>query len=101
MKLGLAQIQWNVRVTDQARALGWQVYPQSGGANSRPADPSLILTRGPRVLLVYLRTGRRRADRQPPVERFPDGIETTCWYPEDWPQVLGALAGGQASGVSA
>ncbi|MGW2438750.1 hypothetical protein ACWCY1_18710 [Streptomyces goshikiensis] len=98
MKLGLAQLQWDDRVTAQARSLGWQVYPQSG-ANSRPADPSLILTRGPRVLLVYLRTGRRRADRQPPVERFPEGIETACWYPDDWPQVLGVLAGGQAPGA--
>lgn len=100
MKLGLAQLEWNDRVTTQARKLGWQAYTQIG-ANSRPADPSLILTRGPRVLLVYLRTGRRLADRQPPVERFPDGMETACWYPEDWPRVLGALAGGQASGVGA
>ncbi|WP_053680302.1 hypothetical protein [Streptomyces sp. WM4235] len=97
MKLGLAQLQWNTRVTDHARSLGWMAYTQIG-PNSRPEDPSLILTRGPRVVLVYLRTGRRRADRQPPVERFPDGMVTVCWYPEDWPQVLGVLAGGQASG---
>ncbi|MFD9519317.1 hypothetical protein [Streptomyces sp. NPDC059979] len=100
MKLGLAQLEWNDRVTTQARKLGWQAYTQIS-ANSRPGDPSLILTSGPRVLLVYLRTGRRLADRQPPVERFPGAMETACWYPEDWPRVLGALVGGQASGVDA
>lgn len=100
MKLGLEQLQWNERVTTQARTLGWMAYTQIG-ANSRPADPSLILTRGPRVLLVYLRTGRRRADRQPPVERFPEGIETHVFYPEDWPRVLGALTGDRAPGAGA
>ncbi|MFF4448928.1 hypothetical protein [Streptomyces sp. NPDC001502] len=100
MKLALAQLEWNDRVITQARKLGWQAYLQVG-VNSRPGDPSLILTNGPRVLLVWLRTGRRRGDRQPPVERFPDGMETACWWPEDWPRVLGALAGGQVSGVGA
>lgn len=100
MKLGLEQLQWNDRVITQARSLGWMAYTQIG-PNSRPGDPSLILTRGPRVLLAYLRTGRRRADRQPPLERFPEGIETACWYPEDWPRVLGALTADRAPGACA
>lgn len=100
MKLGLAQLQWNDRVTTQARKLGWQAYTQIT-ANSRPGDPSVILTRGPRVLLVYLRTGRRLVDRQPPLERFPEGIETHVFYPEDWPRVLGALITDRAPGAGA
>ncbi|GHH38205.1 hypothetical protein [Streptomyces candidus] len=90
MKLGIAQLEWNDRVTRKAQSRGWQVYDQIT-ANKRTADPSLILTKNDRVLLVWLRTGRRRADAQPPVERFPEGIETAVWYPSDWPFVLSAL----------
>ncbi|MFE1344717.1 hypothetical protein [Streptomyces sp. NPDC058757] len=89
MRLGLEQLAWNDRVITQARKLGWTAYGQVG-ANKRPADPALILTRGPRILVVWLRTGRRRSDRQPPVERFPDA-EVYVWYPDDWARVLGAL----------
>ncbi|MFD5105715.1 hypothetical protein [Streptomyces cinereoruber] len=94
MKLGLEQLKWNDRVTTQARKLGWSAYDQIT-ANKRTADPSLILTRGPRLLVVWLRTGRRRPDRQPPVERFP-GAEVHVWYPDDWPRVLGALVASPA-----
>ncbi|MFJ4867779.1 hypothetical protein [Streptomyces sp. NPDC088757] len=97
MKLGPEQSAWNDRVTTQARKLGWTAYGQTA-ANTRTADPSLILVRGPRILVVWLRTGRRRPDRQPPVERFP-GAEVHVWYPDDWPRVLGTLVTTQADNV--
>ncbi|MFE5296406.1 hypothetical protein [Streptomyces sp. NPDC056632] len=97
MRLGPEQFAWNDRVTTQARQLGWTAYAQTS-TNNRTADPALMLVRGPQLLVVWLRTGRRRPDRQPDVDRFP-GAETHVWYPDDWPNVIGALVARPAPDV--
>ncbi|GAA2407361.1 hypothetical protein GCM10010420_39320 [Streptomyces glaucosporus] len=90
MILGPEQIKWNERVISQARRHGWQVYEQAR-RNKRAFDPGLLLVRGDRILAVWLRTGRRREDRQPDTDRFPAAVERYVWYPADWPHVVSAL----------
>lgn len=86
MLLNQTQFDWNDRVTRKAHELGFQVYEQAT-RNKRVADPSLLLIKGPRIIAVWLRTGRRREDRQPPTDRFPPAVERYVWYPPDWAQV--------------
>lgn len=88
MLLRAAQREWNDRVIRKAQSRGYQVYGQVS-ANKRLGDPSLILTKGRRVLLVWLRTGKRPT-ASPVPDRFP-GVESHLWYPADWPRVVTAL----------
>lgn len=84
-------LRWTGDVRSKALAHGWNVYEQSL-RNPRQHDPSLILTRGHRVIMAYLRTGRVRND--PPVDRFSDldDIEVYVWRRRDWPIIVGILA---------
>jgi hypothetical protein len=89
MRLQPVHIEWNQKVIDEARRRGFTAYEQTH-ANHRTADPSLILIRGPRVLYVWLRTGRRKA--VPQADAFTAaGREVHVWYPADWPFVLSSL----------
>lgn len=89
MRLQPAQLQWNDRVMTEARKRGFTAFtPQR--ENQRGHDPSLILVRGPRIILVWLRCGRRKP--VPAVgEHRQAGREAHLWYPADWPLVVSAL----------
>lgn len=89
MQLQPAQIEWNERVATEARKRGFSVFVQQR-TNQRQHDPSLILTRGPRIVLVWLRTGRRKPLPQVDVHRAA-GREAHAWWPADWPFVVSTL----------
>lgn len=86
MRLGPTQLDWNDRVRRKAFEAGFDVFAQAQ-ANSRPHAPSLVLMKPGRVVAVWLRTGRRRGERQPDTSWLPNGVEAYMWYPEDWPHV--------------
>lgn len=86
MKLGPTQLEWHDRVRRKAYETGFDTFVQAQ-SNARPHAPSLLLVKPHRVIAVWLRTGRRRGDRQPDTTRLPESIETYVWYPEDWPSV--------------
>ncbi|MEV4863098.1 hypothetical protein [Streptomyces ossamyceticus] len=89
MRLQLAQLQWNDRVITEARKRGFTAFsPQR--ENQRGHDPSLILVRGPRIILVWLRTGRRKPLPQV-AEHRAAGREAHGWWPADWPDVVTTL----------
>lgn len=89
MRLQPAQLQWNDRVATEARKHGFTVYvPQR--ENQRGHDPSLILVRGPRVILLWLRMGRRKP--LPQVDLHHEaGREAHGFWPADWPLILRVL----------
>ena len=90
MLLNESALRWNAEVRSIALNHGWMVYEQAP-RNQRQRDPSMVLTRGDRVLLVYLRSGRPRVE--PPVERFADvaGVEVHVWHPRDRSTVMRRL----------
>ncbi|MFF7734606.1 hypothetical protein [Streptomyces sp. NPDC007984] len=89
MRLQPAHHEWNSKVITEARKRGFTAFQQTH-ANHRTADPSLILIRGPRILHVWLRTGRRKA--VPQADAFTAaGREAHVWYPADWPFVVSTL----------
>lgn len=58
--------------------------------NQRGDDPSLILVRGPRVIMLWLRMGRRKP--VPQVDRHTEaGREAYAFWPADWPLILRVL----------
>lgn len=89
MRLQSAQIEWNERVATEARKHGFTVFVQQR-MNQRQYEPTLILARGPRVMFVWLRTGRRKPLPQVDVHRQA-GREAHAWWPADWPFVVSTL----------
>lgn len=89
MRLQPAQLEWNERVTAEARKRGFTVFAQQR-ENQRGHEPTLILTRGPRIVLVWLRTGRRKPLPQVDQHRQA-GREAHAWWPADWPFVVSTL----------
>ncbi|WP_371551707.1 hypothetical protein OG266_39490 [Streptomyces sp. NBC_00554] len=89
MQLQLAQLQWMERVATEARKRGFTVFVQDR-TNLRQHEASLILTRGPRIILVWLRTGRRKPLPQVDVHRQA-GREAHGFWPADWPLILRVL----------
>jgi hypothetical protein len=63
--------------------LGWTPYLQTT-RNQRQAAPSIVLIRGPRIVLAYLRTSKRN-DRRPPLDAVGQmtGAEVVHWAPAD------------------
>ncbi|MFD0854541.1 hypothetical protein ACFQ07_20055 [Actinomadura adrarensis] len=92
MLLNDAAHAWNNEVRSKALNLGWMVWEQAV-RNQRQHEPSLVLLRGDRLILAYLRTGRPRA--MPSTERFAEipGVEVYVWRPPDWTSVLVTLLG--------
>ncbi|KUN95386.1 hypothetical protein [Streptomyces caeruleatus] len=89
MRLQPAQLQWNDRVMAEARKHRYTVFvPQR--ENQRGDDPSLILVRGPRVIMLWLRMGRRKP--VPQVDRHREaGREAHAFWPADWPLFVRVL----------
>ncbi|MFJ4829884.1 hypothetical protein ACIP79_08210 [Streptomyces sp. NPDC088747] len=89
MRLQSAQLEWNDRVTTEAQKRGFTAFtPQR--ENQRGHDPSLILVRGPRMLLLWLRTGRRKP--LPAVDAYREaGLDAHGFWPADWPQIVSLL----------
>jgi hypothetical protein len=78
---------WIEKVTRKAGEHRWTVFGQQL-RSQRQHEPTLILTKGDRVLLVWLRTAKPRHDRMPPMERYKDaGFEAYLWTPTDWAEV--------------
>ncbi|MGW0774551.1 hypothetical protein ACWD01_13070 [Streptomyces sp. NPDC002835] len=93
MILNDTQLRWHSRVVSLARKSGWSVFEPQLTRSLKQHDPSMVLTKGSRLLVVWLRTGRPRADRRPPVDRYATGVETYLWYPSDEAQMALALTG--------
>lgn len=90
MRLGPTQLDWEDRVRRKAGDLGYTTYGQQQ-VNQRTHAPSLLLVKPGRVIAVWLRTGRRRDDRQPDTSHLPAGVEAHVWYPADMPQATAVL----------
>ncbi|MFJ2259931.1 hypothetical protein ACIOKD_16585 [Streptomyces sp. NPDC087844] len=89
MRLQPAQSEWNERVANEARKHKYTVfYPQR--ENQRSHDPSLMLVRGPRVIFLWLRMGRRKPLPQVDLHREA-GREAHSFWPADWPFILRVL----------
>ena len=73
---------WMLDVRARALRAGWNVYEQSL-RNQRQRDPSLVMLRGDRAILAYLRLGKPRIE--PPVDRYAGltEVEVYVWYPSD------------------
>lgn len=99
MRLQTAQLQFNDRVTTEARRHGYTVFaPQR--ENQRRHDPSLILVRGPRVILLWLRMGRRKL--LPQVDQHGGaGREAYGFWPADWPLIVRVLIRNPAAATPA
>lgn len=52
--------QFQARVVELARILGYSIYHTHDSRRSEPGFPDLVLVRPPRVLFVELKAGRRR-----------------------------------------
>lgn len=89
MRLQSAHIEWNEKVTTEARKHGFTAFVQNHPSH-RTADPSAILIRGPRIMHVWLRSGRRKPVPQADAYTAA-GLEAHVWYPADWPFVLSTL----------
>lgn len=87
MILGPNELAWLERVTTTATRHGWTVYAQQL-VNQRQHDPSVVLIKGSRVVMVFLRTSFHR-DHTPMLTRFDrvPGVETYVWRQADWPQI--------------
>lgn len=90
MRLGPTQLDWDDRVRRKAGELGFTCYHQVQSSH-RPYAPSLLLVKNNRMIAVWLRTGRKRGDRQPDPTVVPAGVEAYVWYPEDWPSAMARL----------
>lgn len=93
MILGEKELLWQHRVESAAVESGWTVYKQTPvRLNQRQHMPSVILARGPVVLLAFLRT-KLRADRMPPVEQLAaaTGLQVVAWSPDQWSDVVATL----------
>ncbi|OQD52731.1 hypothetical protein BM536_031980 [Streptomyces phaeoluteigriseus] len=89
MRLQPVHIEWNQKVVTEARKRGFTALEQTHPSH-RTADPSIILIRGPRILHVWLRSGRRKP--VPQADAYTEaGLEAHVWYPADWPFVLSTL----------
>ncbi|MEU0671596.1 hypothetical protein ABZ330_01650 [Streptomyces sp. NPDC006172] len=89
MQLQPAHIQFNDKVAHEARKHGFTPFAQDR-TNHRLADPTLILIRGPRIIHVWLRSGRRKP--VPQVDEYrAAGREAHVWYPADWPFIVSTL----------
>ncbi|WP_158840949.1 hypothetical protein [Saccharothrix deserti] len=87
MILGPRELDWQRQVLDTARRAGWTTYVQDL-RNERSHEPSVVLVRATRVVLVFLRTNVRRAHETLP-GRFAElhGVECYLWAPRDWPRI--------------
>ncbi|GGV83866.1 hypothetical protein GCM10010294_60910 [Streptomyces griseoloalbus] len=89
MRLQPAQLQYNHRVITEARKRGFTAFTPDR-ENQRGDDPSLILVRGPRVIMLWLRMGRRKP--LPQVDRNTEaGREAYAFWPADWPLLVRVL----------
>ena len=93
MILNESAIRWNNEVRSTALNHGWNFYEQTL-RNQRQHDPAVVLIRGDRVILAYLRSGRPRTE--PPVARFAGvaGVEVYVWHPRDRYDMLRVLLAG-------
>jgi hypothetical protein len=90
--LGARELAWQSDVVAEALRRGWTAYAQTT-ANQRQGLPSLMLIRGRRILLIFLRT-TTRPDRTPAVDRLPTwpGVEVYVWARSGWPSLVAVLA---------
>jgi hypothetical protein len=74
---------WQLEVAQLASREGWTVYDQTP-RNRRQHAPSLVLIRGGRVILAYLRTTKRGAHAEL-ASRMGEfsGHEVVLWTPGD------------------
>jgi hypothetical protein len=90
-------------LVDLARLLGWRVYHPWSSLHSAAGWPDLFLVRGNRAIAAEL---KRSAGMRPrPIQQawldelaLVPGIQTFCWTPADWSDIVATLQGGVPSG---
>ena len=74
-------MRWELEVLAAARRAGWTTYPQDRRSR-RQHDPSCVLVRPGRLLLVFLRMNRRHPPALANVSAYL-GVEAVLWTPAD------------------
>ena len=84
-----------------ARQNGWADYHPAISMGSPAGFPDLVLVRPPVIIFAELKSerGRLSTSQRAWLERFeqcsiPGRIETYIWRPDDWPDILRILSGG-------
>lgn len=90
----LTERQWQTKVVEAARALGWWSYHTHNSQRSDPGFPDLVLVR---ERVVYAELKREKGRTTKTQDQVLDllrhaGQEVHVWRPSDWPAVLAALA---------
>ena len=96
--LELTEAQFQRRVVDFARVLGWGVYHTFDSRKSEPGFPDLVAVHPAqrRILYVELKSARGRlslAQRQWLDKLARAGAETAMWRPADWDEAVAVLRG--------
>ena len=84
-----------------ARQNGWADYHPAISMGSPAGFPDLVLVRPPVIIFAELKSerGRLSTSQRAWLERFeqcgiPGRIDTYIWRPNDWPDILRILSGG-------
>jgi hypothetical protein len=84
------------RVVALAKRNGWLTYHTFQSRKSEAGFPDLVLCRGPRALVVELktRTGCTTAAQDRWLEALRDAaLDARVWRPRDWPEIVEVLEG--------
>lgn len=88
---------WMGTVLDAARLYGWEAYHTYDSRRSQPGFPDLILVRGPRMLVIELKTERGKVSPAQVdwLARLEDVREVSVMVarPSQWDDVLVELRG--------
>lgn len=91
----ITEQEWMGTVLDAARLFGWSVYHTYDSRKSQPGFPDLILVRGPRMLVIELKTerGKVRPEQVDWLARLAEVREVTVMVarPSQWDAVLAQL----------
>jgi len=88
-----------------ARRHGWADYHAAISMGAPAGFPDLVLVRPPVIIFAELKSARGRlsSSQRAWLERFqqcsiPGRVETHIWRPNDWPDILRILSGGDNDG---